>query len=165
MKANTVPKGFTCSRVGDHDATCHCWNTAGKHGESQSDCNEPKQCLIYKATSAGDFKFDSFANSSSLGDKLGAWNVPKELVAEYQMAALTSSADFKTFDFTVGSKPGPNGTKVPVGQFVAHVGSLRNYNGTIYVGYIYGAANGTLIQPYVRTAAPGHCNIFDKGVH
>lgn len=178
--------------MGRFDNTCLCWSDDGKHRESEQDCNEPIQCVVYNATTDGDFKFVSVpANGSQMSDTLTSWKVPTELIAEYKVAALTSSADFKTFDVIVNSSgfstyedlaeaavedgrrrrrrkhgpsppapspPAPPTPKIPVGSFEAHVGSLRNYNGTIYLGYIYGTAKGQLVQPYKRTASPGHCN-------
>ena len=35
-------------------------------------CNEPKQCLIYNASTEGDFQFDSVPVNGSLEEKLGA---------------------------------------------------------------------------------------------
>ena len=60
----------------------------------------------------GTFQFDRLALptdpkaniSISLSAKLNTWYVPADMKQMYQTAALTDSADFKTFDYVVSAK-------------------------------------------------------------
>lgn len=95
-------------------------------------------------------------NQSSLDATLGQWGVPSSFNQEFNVAALTSSADFKTFDFTL------NGTQA---HFEAHVGSLRKdpASNLLYLGYTFGTTDASLIEPMRRTVKQGDCHGTDRG--
>lgn len=112
---------------------------------------------MYDASQDGAFHFDN-KTQAEFDTALTAWSVPDKLKQQFDAAALTSSADFKTFDLTV------NGT---VGSFEAHVGSVRKDPNTnlIYFGYVWGSAAGHLITPMVRTDVhTGDCHGTQRGM-
>jgi len=163
-KQKLVPPDAVCKKLKPYDNTCNCWNDKCKHSDDSKHCNSPKNCLIIDALALGTFQFDQLALptdpkaniSIPLGAKLDTWYVPADMKQMYQTAALTDSADFKSFDYVVSAKTPHHYS--PVTEYHAHVGTLRNDgNGTLYLGYIFGWAKGVLITPYCRTASAGHC--------
>lgn len=103
----------------------------------------PKHCWMYSAETTGYFNYTQLPNNNTtpLHQSLKIWGVPSDMYAAFDAAALLESADFKSFNLEVKDKKG---------HFDAHVGSLRNYQGQFYVGYIAGSADGELVQPYER---------------
>ena len=143
-RANIEPKDFKCTTKGkDHD-NCNCWD---KHGNAQDqdrngDCHLPKDCWMYDAKTTGYFNYTKMPNSTaSLHQSLGLWGVPSDMHASFDAAALVESATFASFHLDIKNKKG---------HFDAHVGTLRNYQGSFYVGYVAGSADGDLVQPYER---------------
>ena len=155
-KAGSAPAGFVCSNRGVKPMGCHCWNAQGNPMLNGNDCDQPMGCLMYAATDTGAFHFDG-VNQSQYVARLGQWGVPSSMMTDFKAAALTSSADFKTFDFT------EDGT---TGTYVAHVGSVRLDSNTskIYVGYTFGNAVGSLVKPMVRHVHAGDCHGTQRGM-
>ena len=156
-KADSVPTGFVCTKVGKKHKSCSCWGTVGKPRQHSNDCDSPNGCLMYSDPSeGGSFQFaDHPITDDKLVATLNSWAVPGELQKEFQMAALTSSADFKTFDFKVAGH---------TGKFTAHVGSLRKdpTSNLLYLGYTFGTVTGKLITPEVRHVKHGDCHGTDR---
>lgn len=163
-KADSVPDGFVCTTVGAKHHSCHCWNDDGTPCQDGSDCGDdpccdvPNGCLMYKNPGlGGDFRFvPNPINVSDLDSTLGQWGVPDKFAQEFHVAALTSSADFKTFDFLL------NHTQA---HFEAHIGSLRKdpASNLLYLGYTFGTTDAQLIQPYKRTVRGGDCHGTTRG--
>ncbi len=142
-RANTKPEGFKCSSKGTDNKNCNCWNDHGDPQEWKDLCHEPKECLMYNEDDSGYFNFTQLPEGNdTLHQTLSEWGVPEDMVKDFDAAALVQSADFSSFHFEV--KEGDKG------HFDAHVGSLRNYNGSIYVGYVSGTTDGDLVQIYER---------------
>lgn len=146
-RANTAPDHFQCTTEGkDHDS-CKCWD---KHGNALDgdDCHEPKDCLMYEnPDTKGFFNFTKIANTTAaLHQALSKWSVPSDMHSAFDAAALVESATFTTFHLDV---------KDSKAHFDAHVGTVRNYQGSFYVGYTWGSSDGDMVQPYSRH------NIFD----
>lgn len=155
--ASTEPDGFKCATKGsDHD-NCKCWS---KHGDPLDGevCHEPKNCLMYSDDETGYFNFTQVPNTTkALQQTLALWGVPSEMNQAFSAAALVQSATFATFHFDV--KPEPKKNKA---HFDAHVGTLRNWQGSYYVGYVAGSADGDMVQPLERHNIVG--NTFDPSV-
>lgn len=141
-RAVDPPEDFKCATDGsDHDS-CKCWSDHGNPLDGQV-CHEPKECLMYKDPDlTGYFNFTKLPNSTSaLHDQLGKWSVPSDMYKAFDAAGLVQSADFDSFHLDI---------KDGKGHYDAHVGTLRNYQGSFYVGYVAGSADGDMVQPYSR---------------
>ena len=143
-RANTEPEDFLCTTKGkDHD-NCNCWNdhAAPQPQDHVGDCKMPQKCWMYSASTTGYFNYTKMANSTdTLHNTLGKWGVPSDMYAAFDASALLESATFATFHLDIKNEKG---------HFDAHVGTLRNYQGSFYVGYVAGSADGDLVQPLER---------------
>ena len=81
----------------------------------QQECDTPAGCLLYSAPASGNFNASMLVSNVSVRAQLKAWNVPSGMWIAFELAALTSSADFQTFDFTLNPH---------IALFQAHVGTL-----------------------------------------
>lgn len=157
-KATNVPDPFECVSRGVKPQGCHCWNDKGEATEDGKDCDMPQSCLVYDTKDDGDFQFSSVTNISGLVTKLSAWKVPADMVTAFRAASATTSADFKTFDYTVDASQSQ-------ATFQAHVGTLRaDPNGTMFIGYVYGFTTGDLVTPMIRHVKPGDCHGTTRGM-
>ena len=157
-KAVDEPSDFECEKKGDKENSCHCWNEEGKAEDDSEFCNEPKKCLVYSTESNGDFKFDN-VTADGLHAKLDSWNVPSDMYSAFDAAVLLDSADFKTFDLAIGDHKA---------SYRANVGSARKWQGSVYLGYVFGSADGDMVQPKKRNhdeCPPGSCHGTSTGMH
>ena len=156
-RASTEPDGFKCADEGsDHD-NCKCWSEHGSPLNGQ-DCHEPTECLMYSDDETGYFNFTQMPNTTTaLQQTLALWGVPSDMNQAFAAAALVQSATFATFHLDV--EPEPKDEKA---HFDAHVGTLRNWQGSYYVGYVAGSADGDMVQPWKREKIMG--NTFDPSV-
>jgi len=163
------PKDVLCTRIGQFDATCECWDDHGKHKDNGMKCNKPKNCLIDYLWGMGTFQFsqlpwDEEGSPAKLDKELDKWSVPEQMKKMFSLAALTTSATFQTFDFHLNTKPTGKTIYWPRAAYEAHSGALRNVgNGSVYVGYVYGYGVGALTFPKVRTSSAGHCKASEGG--
>ena len=115
----------------------------------KQECDTPPGCLLYSAPASGNFNASMLVSNVSVKAQLKAWNVPSGMWNAFELAALTSSADFQTFDFTLNPH---------VALFQAHVGTLRrDKTGKVFLGYVYADASGNLLTPLQRYIKPGVC--------
>eukprot|EP00746_Dinoflagellata_sp_MGD_P003574 gnl/MRDRNA2_/MRDRNA2_106928_c0_seq1.p1 gnl/MRDRNA2_/MRDRNA2_106928_c0~~gnl/MRDRNA2_/MRDRNA2_106928_c0_seq1.p1 ORF type:complete len:235 (+),score=45.19 gnl/MRDRNA2_/MRDRNA2_106928_c0_seq1:41-745(+) len=157
-KATSEPVGFLCATIGNKHDGCHCWNSKGEpSGQTEKDCHMPPQCLMYSYKNTGAFNFTNISASANLHQQLAAWGVPSEMYKAYDAAALVESADFQTFNFEVNDHKA---------HFDAHIGTLRKWQGSVYLGYVFGTCDGDMVQPMVRSHAvpAGDCHGTTRGM-
>ena len=76
----------------------------------------------------------------------------------FESAVAVDSSTFVSFDFEVDNSGS--------GSYDSHVGCARKYNNTIYLGWTYGNAQGSLVQPYDRShgVPAGDCHGTMRGM-
>lgn len=155
-KAVNPPDGFKCTVKGKHPNGCHCWSPSGSPAERQTDddCHMPPQCLMYSATTSGNFSFTNISLQANLHEQLAAWNVPAKMYQSFDAAAAVESANFAAFDLDVNDHKA---------HYSANVGTLRKWQGSLYLGYVSGRCDGEMVQPYKRTVRPGDCHGTNRG--
>jgi len=156
-RAASEPDGFKCATHGDKANSCHCWNDKGHPAKEQTDndCHMPPQCLMYDNKDDGDFHFVNISASADLHQQLNAWNVPSHMYHAFDAAALVESATFVAFNLDVNDHKA---------HFDAHVGTLRKWQGSLYLGYVYGTCDGDMVQPFTRHVHQGDCHGTSRGM-
>lgn len=155
-KAADPPTGFLCDTIGKKHNSCHCWNDKGEpeHHQTDDDCHMPAKCLMYSYKTDGNFHFSNISTNASVHNLLSSWGVPTGMYKEFDAAALVESADFAAFHLDINDHKA---------HFDAHVGTLRKWQGTIFLGYLFGKCDGDMVQPYKRTVKTGDCHGTNRG--
>jgi len=154
VKAEGSPPDVFCSKKGSKPNGCHCWNDKGKATSDGDDCSSPTGCLIYDTKDNGSIHFMNLSSGEDLQKTLTQWAVPSGMVKLFEVALLTENATFTTFAFTVNPK---------TAHYEAHVGTARLHQGQRFLGYVYGIADGDLVQPYKRSVRAGDCHGTMRG--
>lgn len=155
-RAVNPPNGFLCDTIGKKHDSCHCWNDKGEpeHHQTDDDCHMPPQCLMYSSKTDGNFHFSNISANASAHSLLNSWSVPADMYKQFDAAALVESADFAAFHLDINDHKA---------RFDAHVGTLRKWQGTLFIGYLFGKCDGDMVQPYKRTVHAGDCHGTTRG--
>ncbi len=152
-KAASPPRDFVCTYKGNIAEGCGCWNDKGNKnsGQNEGKCDQPPACLAYDVSHSGGFRSSVLKSAKQLDDVLKAWKVPKGMHDDFRSAVLFDSSTFVAFSLEL--------TEDQTGRVEAHVGAARrDTSGKIFVGWVYGKAEGNLIQPRKRYVGPGDCD-------
>ena len=116
-------------------------NTQFNQGKGGSDTMFTMYARNREADQKIDVLFLTIGQEFKLADNYFVISESKSILGGIFSAALVESATFASFHLDI---------KNDKGHFDAHVGTLRNCQGSFYVGYTAGSADGDLVRPLER---------------